>query len=123
VVNGLPRGMDMITPEEVIRRVELYFKGGTLKYLTARQRRAAERGVVATAKNAYDQQPLTIHNARMACERFIKTTPKYPGRYQGRGIVICGGGAEYFNCALVVVYMPMLLGCRLSVVFRLWGEG
>ena len=31
----LPRCMDMITPEEVIRRVECYFTGGTARYLTA----------------------------------------------------------------------------------------
>jgi ADP-heptose:LPS heptosyltransferase len=121
VVNGLPRCMDMISPEEVIRRVELYFRGGTLNYLTTRQRRAAERGVVATSKNAYDQQPLNIHNARMACERFIKTTPKYPGRYEGKGIVICGGGAKYFTCAWVCINMLRRSGCRLPV--QLWHLG
>ena len=35
----LPRCMDMITSEEVARRVELYFTGGALNYLT-RSRRA-----------------------------------------------------------------------------------
>ncbi len=33
VVKGLPRCMDMITPEEVIRRIELYFQGGACRYL------------------------------------------------------------------------------------------
>src|SRR5216117_2345915 len=28
VVNGLPHCMDMITPAEIIRRIEMYFKGG-----------------------------------------------------------------------------------------------
>jgi ADP-heptose:LPS heptosyltransferase len=42
VVNGLPRCMDMITAEDVIRRVELYFKGGSLHYLSRKQVRYAE---------------------------------------------------------------------------------
>ena len=33
----LPRCLDMISPEEVIRRVELYFNGGAVDYLTAEQ--------------------------------------------------------------------------------------
>lgn len=37
VVNNLPRCMDMITAEEVIRRIELYFQGGAIAYLTAKQ--------------------------------------------------------------------------------------
>jgi len=35
----LPRCMDMITAEEVVRRIELYFTGGALKYLTPQQAR------------------------------------------------------------------------------------
>ena len=35
----LPRCMDMITPEEVIRRIELYFTGGAIQYLTPAQAR------------------------------------------------------------------------------------
>jgi hypothetical protein len=35
VVDGpLPRCMDMITAEDVIRRIELYFKGGAVSYLS-----------------------------------------------------------------------------------------
>jgi ADP-heptose:LPS heptosyltransferase len=33
VVGDLPRCMDMITAEEVIRRIEMYFSGGALSYL------------------------------------------------------------------------------------------
>jgi hypothetical protein len=33
VVNGLPRCMDLITPEEVARRIELYFQGGQIRFL------------------------------------------------------------------------------------------
>ncbi|HVH56084.1 MAG TPA: glycosyltransferase family 9 protein [Vicinamibacterales bacterium] len=37
VVNQLPHCMDMITADEVIRRIELYFSGGLLEYLTPRK--------------------------------------------------------------------------------------
>ena len=41
----LPRCMDMITSEEVARRVELYFTGGALSYLTPPQARLAKNAV------------------------------------------------------------------------------
>lgn len=37
VVDGLPRCMDMITAEEVVRRIELYFCGGVCQYLMPAQ--------------------------------------------------------------------------------------
>ncbi|PYK61267.1 MAG: hypothetical protein DME21_09675 [Verrucomicrobia bacterium] len=121
VVDGLPRCMDMITADEVIRRIDFYHQGGTLNYLSPRQRKGAERGIVATAKNRYDDQPLTLHNAGMACERLIRTIPDYPGCYRGRGIVICGGGVRYFTNAWVCINMLRWLGCRLPV--QLWHLG
>jgi hypothetical protein len=119
--NGLPRCMDLITPAEVIRRIELYFKGGVLKYLTASQRKAAEKGVRATAKNLYDRQPLNLHSAGMACERFTATPVGCPGLYGGRGVVICGGGVTYFTNAWVCINMLRRLGCTLPI--QLWHLG
>ncbi len=121
LVNGLPRCLDLITPAEVIRRVELYYKGGVLKYFSPSQRRAANRGITAMAKPAFDEQPLTLQNAGTALERFLPTIPAYPGRYQGRGIVICGGGARYFACAWVCIKMLRRLGCALPI--QLWHLG
>lgn len=34
VVGNLPRCMDMITADDVIRRVEMYYNGGSLSYLS-----------------------------------------------------------------------------------------
>ncbi len=42
VVNDLPRCMDMITPEEVVRRMKLYFDGGVCRWLTRDEARQAE---------------------------------------------------------------------------------
>jgi hypothetical protein len=113
--------MDLITPAEVIRRIDLYFKGGATRQLSPREQMAAERGVTATAKNEYDQQPLNLSDAGDACERFIETIPHYPDRYQGRGIVICGGGVRYFTGAWVCINMLRRLGCRLPI--QLWYLG
>jgi ADP-heptose:LPS heptosyltransferase len=122
VAEGLPRCMGMITASEVIARIETYFRGGTLKYLTRRQRKAAQFGVVASAQNRYDEQPLTIHNAGMACDHFIRSIPSFPeGRFNGRGIVICGGGSRYFTNAWVCIHMLRHAGCRLPV--QLWHLG
>lgn len=41
VVEGLPRCMHLITAEEVIHRIELYFQGGALEYLSPSQARRA----------------------------------------------------------------------------------
>ena len=123
VVNHLPRCMDMITPAEVIRRMETYFKGGLLKFLSPQQHAAAERGVTATANNAYDQQPLDLHSAGLACESFIRSIPPYSKGYQDRGIVICGGGVSYFTNAWVCINMLRRLGCRLPIQVWYLGEG
>lgn len=41
----LPRCMDMISAEEVIRRIELYFTGGAVRYLTPAESRVAKKAI------------------------------------------------------------------------------
>jgi hypothetical protein len=120
-VNRLPRCMDLITPAEVASRIELYFDGGRLKYLSKPEKKAAQRGVTTSARNRFDQLPLNLHSANLACEEFIKTIPACPPRFRGRGVVICGGGVRYFTCAWVCVNMLRRVGCRLPV--ELWHLG
>ncbi len=118
VVNRLPRCMDMISANEVIRRIELYFDGGVINYLTPREARAARRGVWATQRNTYDRQPLNLQSAGLACDQFIPTIPKYPAHFEGRGIVVCAGGITYFTNAWICINMLRDLGCRLPI--QLW---
>lgn len=120
-VGRLPRCMDMISAEEVIRRIELFYANGALRFLTARQQAAAQRGISSTANNPFDQEPLHIRNAGMSCDQYIETIAEYPNRFEGRGIVICGGGIRYFTNAWVCIHMLRRLGCRLPV--QLWHLG
>jgi ADP-heptose:LPS heptosyltransferase len=122
VVGSLPRCMDMITAANVIQRIELYFEGGLIKYLTKSERKAALRAGAATRWNSYDDQPLTIHTAREALDKFIPTIPPYPDQLSGRGIVICGGGLRYFTCAWVCIQMLRKLGCQLPIELWHFGE-
>jgi ADP-heptose:LPS heptosyltransferase len=120
VVNGLPHCMDMITSAEVIRRIEMYFSGGVIKYLSPRQQVVAERGVEATSKNSYDRQKLSLHNAGMACDRFIQTIPAFPNHYHGRGIVICGNRKNFTDTRNCINRLRKLK-CELPV--QLWHLG
>ena len=54
VVDHLPRCMDMITVEEVIRRIELYFQGGSIKYLNHEGHVSARTAVAAQARSTAD---------------------------------------------------------------------
>jgi hypothetical protein len=109
--------MDLIAPAEVVRRIELYFQGGSLGYLTPRQQIAAQRGIAATRRNSFDRQPLNLHSAGLACDQFVKTITPYPGSFAGQGIVICGGGMKYFPAGWVCINMLRHLGCRLPIQF------
>jgi ADP-heptose:LPS heptosyltransferase len=121
VLNSLPRCMDLITSAEAIRRVELYFQGGSLRYLRPEHNRASRLAVIASRKNRYDRQTLNLHNAGLACDRFIATMPRFSNRYSGQGIVVCGGGQRYLPGAWVCIKSLRRLGCSLPV--ELWHLG
>ena len=53
VVGNLPRCMDMISAEQVINSIKLYFNGGALRYLTREEWRCAEKAAqVGTRRTA-----------------------------------------------------------------------
>jgi ADP-heptose:LPS heptosyltransferase len=53
----LPRCMDLITAEEVIRRIELYFSGGACEFLTAAQSRIARSVVERLGESSAGTRP------------------------------------------------------------------
>ena len=121
VVESLPRCMMMITPEEVIRRISMYYSGGMLQFLTAGENRAKAKGVKASQTNDFDQHSINRCNAPNRIAAAIETLPQYPGGFRGRGIVICAGGIKYFTCAWVCINMIRHWGCTLPI--ELWFQG
>jgi ADP-heptose:LPS heptosyltransferase len=133
-VNGLPACMDMITAQEVIRRIDLYFQGGAFHYLSSGQRQAAQRSVRATKRNSYDKQPLTLSSAGMACDQFVcrlkgqrsansENGAELPDQgleslFHGRGIVICASHPADFDKVRPCIQRLKRLGCPLPV--QLW---
>lgn len=117
----LPRCMDLISADEVIRRVDSYFAGGGIAYLSRPHRALARRAVATTRFNGFDHQPLVPGTARSMLDLFIRRLPAYPGGFRGRGIVICAGGVNYFTNAWVCVRMLRRLGCRLPI--QIWHLG
>lgn len=116
VAGDLPRCMDLITAEEVVRRVELYFAGGTLRYQTQAEARISQRAVSNSPRATVQQ--LKVANARAMSEKFLRSLPSAPRTTAERGIVICGGGVSYFPSAWVTIRMLRHLGCTLPI--QLW---
>jgi ADP-heptose:LPS heptosyltransferase len=63
--------------------------------------------------------PLTKETARSTADQFVSGISPYRGdRFNGRGIVICGGGEKYLPCAWVCIRMLRGMGCTLPI--ELW---
>jgi glycosyltransferase involved in cell wall biosynthesis/ADP-heptose:LPS heptosyltransferase len=120
-VNGIPRCLDIISATQVIHRIELYFQGGVQNYLTQAQARAADSVLAYGHSVSWNNEELTYYSHRNAAEEFIATMPPYPRAYEGRGIVICGGGTTYFTNAWVGINILRQVGCRLPI--QLWYLG
>jgi len=117
----LPHCLDLITANEVIRRIELYFAGGTLEYLSFEEAEAARLALEDRPGNPYDNQPLKVQNVRRRSEERIQSLPDYPGGYDGRGCVICAGGVTHFVGAWVCIHTLRRHGFRLPI--EVWHLG
>ena len=117
---SLPRCMDLITADEVIRRIGTYYEGGVLAY-----RHAARSSQIVSPRPARkfiaDDSELTPQNAEAQAVKFLAEMPPPPEDLSGRGIVICGGGQRYFACAWVCIQMLRESGCTLPI--ELWYLG
>lgn len=84
VVGDLPRCMDMITVEEVIRRIETYFVGGANRYLSPPDIQAAERAIAKSLEGPRLEttinlltMPAAFHRAARQADR--KNVPSMEG--------------------------------------------
>ncbi|WP_428305400.1 hypothetical protein [Lacipirellula sp.] len=59
---------------------------------------------------------LTVESASAHADDFLKTIASYQDKkFEGRGIVTCGGGVKYGACAWVLVRLLRFLGCDLPI--------
>lgn len=123
VVNQLPRCMDLIKPEEVVRRIEFYFQTDALHYLVSSESYAAKKEISFAEAENWDEVVLEVQMFKKACEKFICNIPTYPNRFRERGIIICAGGTRLFACAWVCIRMLRRLGCSLPIQIWHLGKG
>jgi ADP-heptose:LPS heptosyltransferase len=117
----LPRCMEMISADEVIRRIELYVAGGGAPLLSPPEAERAAEMVAWSERQPALSVPVNFYNAPQAAADFIARIPPCQAGFAGRGIVICGGGARLFSNAWVCIQMLRRLGCKLPV--QLWHFG
>ena len=134
VVGSLPKCLDMIRPQTVIERIEMYFEGGAIRYLTPAQAHDAKNAIQhltrATPVNVNELDAMNVRfdeqlsdlNAAIISEKFCDLISSYPDNLEGRGIVIAAGGAQYYTCAWVNIRMLRNLGCTLPVELWYLGE-
>lgn len=113
------RCMTMIEPVEVIRAIERHLIPTPIP-----KDRTKELAMIHSSprKNALPDI-LTPETSQARMEAFAAGLSDDPGPdlYQGRGIVIPGGGPKYFPCAWVCIRMLRKLGCTLPI--ELWHLG
>jgi len=64
----------------------------------------------------------TVNRYREMLNEFLRSIPEFPEhRFDGRGIVLCGGGTIYFPCIWVCIRMLRSFGCTLPI--ELWHRG
>lgn len=120
VAGALPRCMDLITADDVIRRIELYLAGSASAQRSAAP--ALDRIQLPRRKPAAPAEKLNDGNVLSAMDAFIRAIPAYPEReFRGRGLVICAGGEQYLAGAWVAIRMLRKCGCKLPI--QLWHIG
>jgi ADP-heptose:LPS heptosyltransferase len=95
VVGDLPRCMDMITAEEVIRRVELYFTGGANRFLSIRQQPAARRAIQRSLVGPRFETTIHLGTVRAALDlAATEARAAVAPALKGRGILLLVAAAE-----------------------------
>ncbi len=121
VANGQPKCLDLISAEEIIRRIDTYYAGGALAYLSRSQWKAARRAIRRSSRNGFEQLPLTRGNVRIRFEQALRSLPAPLEEMSGRGIIIPAGGCRFFTTAWVCIRQLRELGCHLPI--QVWHLG
>ncbi len=122
VSGDLPRCMDMITADEVIRRIELYQQGGCGSYLTAAQRTSARKAVARSRVGPRFESTINLATAPGRLARAAQNARQArPPPMQGQGIVVVAHGENEMAAGLECVRTIRALGCNLPV--ECWVQG
>lgn len=119
----IPKCLDLITPAHVIDAIDRYLAFDAVDDGTnPAQLPAKPQRPVAISTQTLDRPSpsLTVETARWRMERAAACLPPCPDHFEGRGIVIPGGG-RYFACAWVCINRLRELGCTLPI--DLWHLG
>ncbi|MCF7811969.1 glycosyltransferase [bacterium] len=119
VTGNLPKCMDIISSHDVIKRVEMYLEGETAFEKYRYHKSNKTRSI--TLYQFDDKKELNSANANSLAEEFINEIPEYPDTYSGKGIIICGGGIQYYTNAWICINMLRYFGCKLPI--QLWFLG
>ena len=116
VQNHLPRCMDMITVDEVIRRIETFFDGGSNRFLTPREQRAAQRATQGSPTGPRFESTVHPGNVRTALDAAVREARRAPvPGMQGRGIILLLDSREELVEALACVRLLRALSCELPI--------
>lgn len=113
VVGSLPKCMHLITAAQVIQRVQGYFDGGALSYLSPSQ----VAHVQPLGGGSLSRRSLGVENAQEAASRFLRRLPKMRKRPSGRGILLTAETGS-LPAAWIAVRLLRHLGCALPI--ELW---
>lgn len=121
VVRNLPRCMDVITSNEVTRRIETYFEGGIVTFLSKKQVHIAHKAVAVGQNVNWIGNDVEAYSFRRASDTYIKQIASYPlKQFQGEGILICAGQL-HLPSTWVCIRMLRKLGCSLPI--EVWHLG
>lgn len=130
VVGDLPHCLDLISADEVIRRLSMCLSGMRPAQAEPRPEAAPLRIDSRGALEKPGQPPLGAEaagprtvseaTARRLMDEAIGSIPPCPDHFRGRGIVVCAGG-RYLPGAWILLKMLHRVGCTLPV--QLWHLG
>ena len=116
VVGELPHCMDMISADEVIRRIETYFAGGTIFFLKPAEQRSAARAVTKSLEGPRFETTVNLATVPAALEEAAqKARRSSPPAMSGRGVLLFAGTAAEARGAVSCARAIRASGSRLPV--------
>jgi ADP-heptose:LPS heptosyltransferase len=116
VRNNLPRCMDMITADEVVRRIQAYFEGGNNRFLTSSEQRAAERAIQRSQVGPRFESTINLGSVRTAVDGAAHEAGREEApAMEGRGIILLVDTDEEWPDALGGVRSIRAHGCELPI--------